>query len=79
MKNYTDENNYPLFDGILNLKQKPLNSYQKLKKQIKQLKEHKLTLKQCLVSVCLNPNSPVSISIINHHKNKYKSVDEVFE
>jgi hypothetical protein len=56
-----------------------MTSYQKLKKQIERLKEHKLTLKQGLVSVCLNPNSTVSISIINHHKNKYKSVDEVSE
>jgi hypothetical protein len=56
-----------------------MNSYQKLKKQVKQLKEHKLTLKQCLVSVCLEPNCPVSISIIKHHKNKYKSVLDVFD
>jgi hypothetical protein len=62
--------------GIKNL---TMNSYQKLKKQIEKLKEHKLILKQGLVSVCINPESPVSISIINHHKNKYKSIDDVFQ
>lgn len=56
-----------------------MTSYQKLKKQLKQLKEHNLTLKQGLVSLCLDPDSPVSISIIKHHKNKYKSIDDVFE
>ena len=56
-----------------------MNSYQKLKKQIKQLKEHKLVLKQCLVSVCLEPDTLTSISIIKHHKNKYKSIDDVFK
>jgi hypothetical protein len=26
MKNHVDENNYPLFDGVLNLKQKPMKT-----------------------------------------------------
>jgi hypothetical protein len=56
-----------------------MTSYQKLKKRVEELKEHKLTLKQGLVSVCLDPNSTLSISIIKHHKNKYKSIDDVFK
>jgi hypothetical protein len=62
--------------GIKNLK---MNSYKKLKKQIEKLKEHKLILKQGLVSVCINPESSESISIIKHHKNKYKSIDDVYK